>query len=454
MTALVAIIDIGKTNAKLAFVEASTGREVFCVRRTNQSLRSPPIQQLDVEAIETWLLESFRQAPQTADVVAIVPIAHGATAVLIDAYANVVAAPDYEDSRYERISAAYDRERDIFAQTLSPSLPLGLNLARQLFYLEKREPEIFARTSRILLYPQYWAWRFSEVMASEVTSLGCHTDLWRPGSGTFSALAMARGWNTSLPPIRPAAQSLGTITPRIAALTGLRSDCRVACGIHDSNASYLEHLLERPRDQPFAVISSGTWTVVMANRADLTRLRAERDMLANVDAFGSAVATARFMGGREYEVIAGTTARPDLAALESVIRQQAHAIPSFAEAGPFPSHRGRLIAAAGLNEPARAALATLYVALMSELLLELLDADQDVLVDGPLASNPLFASLLATWRPRARVFVNSGAGGVCARAATWLAGFGTAPAPSTIATAFKVDGLDAYRDAWRRQLPG
>ncbi|HEY5810893.1 MAG TPA: hypothetical protein VIT67_23180, partial [Povalibacter sp.] len=251
----------------------------------------------------------------------------------------------------------------------------------------------------------------------------------------------------------PAADSLGTITPRIAALTGLRSDCRVVCGIHDSNASYLEHLLERPRDQPFAVISSGTWTVVMANRADLTRLRSERDMLANVDAFGSAVATARFMGGREYEAIAGTTARPDVAALEAVLRQQAYAIPSFAEAGPFPAHRGKLINATDLNEPARAALATVYVALMGDLLLELLGADQDVLVDGPLASNPLFASLLATWRPRARVFANSGAGGVCSRAATYLAGFGAAPAISTIAAPLRIDGLDAYRETWRRQLP-
>ncbi len=89
----------------------------------------------------------------------------------------------------------------------------------------------------------------------------------------------------------------------LAAATGLDSACEVACGIHDSNASYLRFLMDREREA-FTVVSSGTWTIVMANRGDLRRLREDRDMLANVNAFGAPVATARYMGGREYEAIA------------------------------------------------------------------------------------------------------------------------------------------------------
>ena len=77
----------------------------------------------------------------------------------------------------------------------------------------------------------------------------------------------------------------------------------MACGIHDSNASYLRFLMDREREA-FTVVSSGTWTIVMANRGDLRRLREDRDMLANVNAFGAPIATARYMGGREYEAIA------------------------------------------------------------------------------------------------------------------------------------------------------
>ncbi|HKE92698.1 MAG TPA: FGGY family carbohydrate kinase [Povalibacter sp.] len=451
---LIAIIDIGKTNAKLVLVESQSGREVFQAKRSNTSRETALGRQLDIAGIEQWLLEALRSTPLTAQVAAIVPIAHGATAVLIDGHGAVVAAPDYEDPRFETINADYERERDAFAATFSPSLPLGLNLARQLYYLQVRAPDVSARTAHILLYPQYWAWRFSGVLASEVTSLGCHTDLWRPREATFSQLAHSHGWSRTFPALRQARETLGTITPQIAAATGLNPDCRVVCGIHDSNASYLEHLLDRSREQPFAVISSGTWTIVMANRGNLTRLREERDMLANVDAFGAPVATARFMGGREYEAIARTTVRPDIAALESVVQQSGYALPSFADAGPFPAARGVLLGAERFNEAERAALATLYAALMSDLLLESLEASGDVLIDGPLAANPLFAPLLAAWHPQAQVFGNAGAGGVCARAARYLAGFDTAPAISGPAPPpLNVPHLDAYRQTWRAQLP-
>ena len=35
------------------------------------------------------------------------------------------------------------------------------------------------------MYPQYWAYRLTGVLANEVTSLGCHTDLWNYRAGGF-----------------------------------------------------------------------------------------------------------------------------------------------------------------------------------------------------------------------------------------------------------------------------
>ena len=46
--------------------------------------RAPATRELDVVAIEAWLLDSLRSAPQRERVAAIVPIAHGAAAVLVD----------------------------------------------------------------------------------------------------------------------------------------------------------------------------------------------------------------------------------------------------------------------------------------------------------------------------------------------------------------------------------
>ena len=44
--------------------------------------------------------------------------------------------------------------------------------------------------------------------------------------------------------------------------------------------------------------------------------------------------------------------------------------------------------------------ATLYLALMTDYLLEKLGAQADVIVDGPLAHNPVYGKIMAVLRPR------------------------------------------------------
>jgi len=319
---LIAVFDVGKTNAKLSVVDLEQGRETWSVRRPNNLVQGPAGRELDVVAIETWLIDSLRQAPDKERIGVIVPIAHGAAAVLVDHAGEVLAAPDYEDSCFDHVSQEYTQLRDAYSLTFPPNLPQGLNLGRQLFYLQSRRPELFQRAAHILLYPQYWAWRLSGVMAAEVTSLGTHTDLWRPHERGYSQLARKQGWARLMPPQRAANDRLGRVRASLAAATGIDEGCEVACGIHDSNASYLRFLMDREREA-FTVVSSGTWTIVMANRGDLRRLREDRDMLANVNAFGAPVATARYMGGREYEAIARTADQPTEEAVLRVLSKGA-----------------------------------------------------------------------------------------------------------------------------------
>ncbi len=94
-----------------------------------------------------------------------------------------------------------------------------------------------------------------------------------------------------------------------------------------------------------------------------------------------------------------------------------------------------------LRPAERASLATLYVALMSDLLIESLRAEGDVLIDGPLAVNPVYGSLLATWRPEKRVFAAGATGGYAA-AVCYLAGFPDVPAgPLTRVHALELPAL-------------
>ncbi|MEX2208626.1 MAG: FGGY family carbohydrate kinase [Myxococcota bacterium] len=347
------VLDVGKTNTKLCAVDAS-GRVLVELRRPSAVLAGPPYPRLDCEGVFDWAIEGLARIAADHAVAAIVPVAHGATAALVSGEALVLPVLDYEFEGVAEFDAAYEPLARDFARTRSPRLPAGLNLGRQLFWLERRFPAEFARTSDILLWPQYFAWRLSGARASEWTSLGCHTDLWQPEARAFSSLARERGWDTRFPPLVPAWRRLGAIRPELARATGLRADCAVLAGIHDSNASYLVHRARR--EDAFAVVSTGTWFVCMAHGAALERLNPELDMLANVDAFGDPVATARLMGGRRYETLIERATPRAVAALE-LARDTDRCLDALGATGdvivegPFARDRAYCEALAGLRKP-------------------------------------------------------------------------------------------------------
>jgi sugar (pentulose or hexulose) kinase len=450
---LIAVLDVGKTHTRLSVVESGTGLVLTQVQRVNLPVLARGMAQLDIMGTQAWLFAALAALPHKPRVTALVPVGHGAACVLVDGDGEVLAAPDYEDSAFAATAAAYGRERSGFADTCSPRLPAGQNLGAQLHFLELTHADLWARARHVLLLPQFWSWRLCGVAASEVSSLGAHTDLWQPQRGTYSALAVRRGWCARLPPLRRASEVLGPLSAEVVSATGLPSTCGVLCGLHDSNASWLAQRQQAGDGTALTVVSSGTWTIVMSSGCGLHRLREERDMLANVDVFGAPVATARFMGGREYAAIAGTNPPvPALCELQSVVSARAMAMPSFVDAGgPFPGQAGKLLGAEELSPGQRAALATIYVALVTEVMLDLLGATDRLLVDGPFAANPLYPALLQTMRPANRVVVSTARSGTTAGALALVMGASAPPGEFGARTVepLHIDGLADYRAAWR-----
>ena len=450
---LLVVLDIGKSNAKVVLLDPVRGVELAAVRRPNASIAAAPMLQLDIAGLQGWLLDVLASLPERHRIGAIVPVAHGAACVMLDAGGTAVLAPDYEDPALDEEDAAYDRARDPFGLSLSPRLPAGLNLGRQIHRVQTRCPELFARVATILTYAQYWTYLLCRVAASELTSLGCHTDLWRPVENRFSGLVQAQGWSGYFPALRGAAEVLGTVRPEIAARCGLPAGCAVLCGIHDSNASYLRHRMHRARSERFSVVSSGTWTVVMANGVPVEVLDARRDMLGNVDAFGAVVGTARFMGGREYLAVAGADpAVPTRRGLSRAVRAGAMVLPSLCTGGQFLGRQGRIVQADGLDREARAALATLYVALLADVALDLLQAGGDIVVDGPLAQNPLFPALLSALRPASAVLLSDGVAGSVSGARCLLLGAGAEFPALRRGAAAPGQPVPAERARWRAAI--
>jgi len=447
---LFAVVDIGKTNAKLVVADARDGRVVWSDEHRNRIVPGPPFQQLDVAAIESWLVEAMERAPEKHRIGAIVPVGHGCGAVPLDVMGRTLPACDYEEAAVESIKAEYDAERDPFAATLTPDLPLGLNLGRQIYYIEAKHPELYRRIAVILPYPQYWAWVLAGVMASEVTSLGAHSGLWNPRDGKFSALAQRRRWHLLFPTLRKAGDVLGKLRPEIADRTGFPQGCKVLCGIHDSNCSYLNHMLARPADSDFSVVSTGTWIIVMASGVDSTRLDPTRDMLGNVDPSGKVVATMRQMGGREYALLAGeNAAKPDAATLARVVERGAMALPNFTQGGgPFMGRTGELVNADGLDAVEKAALASVYLALMTDVMLELLGTKGEVIVEGSFSLNSVFAPILAMLRPDQRISVSDDRAGTVGGARLLALGATKSEARTTAVSGLAGIDLARYREKW------
>jgi L-fuculokinase len=304
------------------------------------------------------------------------------------------------------------------------------------------------------MYPQYWAWRLCGVAASERTSLANHADLWRPIAGGPSSLVVARGWERLLPPVRGPGERLGTVTAEVAAATGLAPTTAVLCGIHDSNAALVPHLLAR--GAPFTVVSTGTWVVLMAVGAPVDRLEPGKDMLCNISALGDPVPAAKFMGGREFAALVGDACREaDAADLEAVLASGALPLPAFvAQGGPFEGRPGRVLGELPPRPGARAALANLYAALVTDHLLTALGAEAGpVVVEGSFAQNPLYAGILAALRPGQPIEISTATAGAAFGAAAIARGVAE-PIPSRPAAPLPVGPIAACRARWQAALGG
>lgn len=448
------ILDIGKTNVKLALLDTH-GAMLAEERLANTIANTGPYPHHDTERIWDWMLGTLRVFAGIAQVGAIVPVTHGATAALVDDHGLVLPVLDYESHLPGQADGHYATVRPRFADTLSPALPAGLNLGRQLVWLARQFPAQFGKARHILMYPQYWAWRLCGVAAGEVTSLGCHTDLWEPVTQQYSALVAHMGWEALLPPLAPASTPLGTLLPAVVEQTGLPAGCQVLCGIHDSNASLLRYL----GDGNATVLSTGTWLIAAAFGTALDALDEHADMLANTSALGRPVACMRFMGGREFGILAGPDAVPCTQDdFDLLMAQGTMALPCFAESGgPFSGRRGSIVGPAPGTPAARYALATLYCALMTDYCLDALGAGGPVIIEGSFTANPHFSALLAALRPNQAVTESDDASGTTCGG--WLLHHGAlgepcdAIRPARAAVPFhRPDTLIAYRNTWRALL--
>lgn len=393
----VAVIDLGKTNSKVALVDTTTATEVHVIKQAAAVSNESLYPSLDHEVIEAFVFDSLTQISKIQTIDAITVTTHGATAALLDKSGHL-ALPvlDYEYEGVDDTREAYDQHRPPFEQTGSPALPGGLNIGAQLFWQGKNYPIQFAETRSVLTWPQYWVHLLSGKLHNDVTSLGCHTDLYEPRHQRYSPLVERMNWQSLMPPTRHSGQLCGMLREASASRLKLPVQTPVYMGIHDSNASLVPHLVSQTT--PFTVVSTGTWFIVMAVGGQDPTLDESRDTLLNVNAHGECVPSARFMGGRERDSfdILETNTEDAIDALLNQTDQPTMLLPSVVPGtGPFPDAISNWTGHSAENDKSlRSCAVTFYLALMTYECMQLINSDGPIFIEGPLAQDKHFAQML------------------------------------------------------------
>ncbi len=319
---VVAVLDVGKTNKKVSVYDRQF--QVLAEERTTIEQRDlDGLEVEDTDALLTWFRGALKKLAADFEIRAIAITTHGATFVLLDEK-GALAFPviSYSAAKgaevQEEFYATFGDRATLHRATCTPDVGFA-NMAKIFYYVKSRLPEVWSRCRHALFYGPYLGYELTGAMGSEYTFVGNHNYLWNYADNTWSGVAKALGTDALFPEkFSSPWECLGVVKPELARECGLPADCKVALGIHDSNANFLPYLAQGYSN--FLLNSTGTWCVLMrpANSIKLSPEEIGAKVLFNLDVFGRPVRTLIFPAGMEYDTFRGFTALKDASDAEIV----------------------------------------------------------------------------------------------------------------------------------------
>ncbi|MBL8789729.1 MAG: hypothetical protein JNM45_04475 [Rhizobiales bacterium] len=414
----IAVVDVGYTNSKVILYDSSL-RVVSERKRTSPHHQGSHYREIDTGPIIAFAAGALRELDRILPIDRIVTSAHGACVVCLGADGTpAVPVMDYMSEPPPAIEAAYHAAMPGYEESYSPPLPMALLHGMQLFWQQKVLTDAFARTTVILPLMQYVGFALGGRAVTEVSSMSCQSHLVDMRTGGPSSLARTLGWDRLYAPIAKAWEVIGTLSPDLRG-EAFRGRGEILAGVHDSNANLLRYLAGGR--EHFTLLSTGTWIIGFDTDADITKLNPARDIVANKNVFGRTVASCRFFGGKEFELVSqGAAAVPSLELAREMIAADVMALPSFSDSGgPMPGTglKGRITGPFRESPEARVTIAALYCALMVAESLDAIASAHEVIVDGPFSQNEVFLAVLAALRPGQQVLASEERDGTAAGAA-------------------------------------
>ena len=438
MTQLVAVIDIGKTNKKIAIYDQHMRQVAFRSAEFAAAPGEDGVLREPVDAMWAWFKQElaalFRERPFHAIAVS----THGATVTCLDCDGELSVPVIAYDHDLGDDQAALDRsfyalcgdEQQLQSETGTCDLPLLINPAKLLLFAKSRYRESFAKTTSILNYPQFWGFRLTGKQAAETTFSFNHTYLYNMTTREPSTAAHALGVDHMLQRrfARPW-DRLGVLTPALQFELRL-PPLPVVVGIHDSNAALLPYLVKNA-GQDFVLNSTGTWCVAMHGVAAPTYTDAElgRKIIFNIDALDGYQKVSFLMGGQEYgayhELIGGEHGGFDAERVNAALATSGDRILPGAFPSQFPKVSGGATAGdttyslqqlrdgerpAWFADQAKAHdLLNVSLALQSKVALEAtgIGPNTTIFVEGGFRSNPTYLACLAALFPKQTIACTS-----------------------------------------------
>lgn len=399
---VIAIFDIGKTNKKL-FLFDERYRIVY-----EESVRLEETTDEDGDACEDlpqlrrFVLDAVGALPsrQQFDVRAVNFSTYGASMVFIDGKGRPLTPlynylKPYPASLRHNFYEQYGGETAFPRQSASPILG-SLNSGMQLYRLKYEQPALFRQLRYALHLPQYMSYLLTCNACSDLTSIGCHTNLWDFTTQQYHEWTEKEGVRGKLAPLQRSDRVFPGVYP-----TGT--------GLHDSSAALIPYLLQFK--EPFLLISTGTWCISLNpfNDSPLTDEELRQDCLCYLSFHGKPVKASRLFAGREHELEvariaahfskeeAGFHQMPFNATLAKQLRAR------FPETGNFAQ---RDLAQFATAEEAYHQLMIDIIAQQRHASMLVLNGGdvQNIFVDGGFSNNALYMHLLAETFPGKKIF--------------------------------------------------
>ncbi len=181
---VIAIFDIGKTNKKIFLFNESYQIVYEKSEQLAETVDEDKDPCEDINSLKSFIQQAMHALENTNEfaIRAINFSAYGASFVYIDEAGKNIGhlynyLKPYPPELLKKFYGTYGGEIQFCFQTASPVLG-SLNSGMQLFRTKYDKPALFSQIKFALHLPQYLSFLISGKPFSEITSIGCHTNLW------------------------------------------------------------------------------------------------------------------------------------------------------------------------------------------------------------------------------------------------------------------------------------